>query len=78
MLDNADELYEHVGLRGRPSLSIKSLRSRVVLSTYPFSSTYDQGNDARALFSRVVEAVKVGERKTHWWGRYLTYLTLLA
>jgi hypothetical protein len=83
VLDDADELYEYLGYRGRRSLSIKSDKPLVILGTYPFPSgihvsTYDQSNDARALFSRVVEAVKVGERKTNWRGRYLTYLASLV
>jgi hypothetical protein len=61
-------------------LILRSAKPRVRISTAPFSgsvsvSTDDQSNDARALFSRVVDALERGARKPHWRGRFLTYFT---
>jgi hypothetical protein len=81
--DSAAELYSHLGKKGKTTLILRSAKPRIWISTGPFSgsvsvSTEDQSNDARALFSRVVEALEAGARKPHWRGRFLTYCAGIA
>ncbi|WP_133116817.1 hypothetical protein [Paraburkholderia acidicola] len=77
--ESAAELYNHLGKKGKRALVLRSIKPHVRISTAIFSgavdiTTYDQTNDARALFSRVVEAVEAGERKPHWRERLFIYV----
>lgn len=81
--DSVSELYEHLGKKGRRTLLLRSTKPSVRIGTSVFTgavdvSTSDHSNDARALFSRVVEVLEIGARQRHWRGRFLTYMIGLA